>query len=519
MRLRFADDTIRDISGLTADEAVDLGSARSCDIRCDAEGVARIHCRITRQENDMFILPLQDIRVNGTPVSEKRLLRFGDQLEVGGMTIRVEAADRSQLPSVNSLKSQIKRALLERHGVKRFDATVADADALKKRALETIDDIMAEMRPLIGLVTDYEKLRKDIVADTLGLGPLEDLLARDDISEIMVNGPSRVYVEVKGRLQKTDVTFEDDEHLVSVIERIVSPLGRRIDESSPLVDARLADGSRVNATIPPIALDGPTLNIRKFSKVAFSVDDYVRFGSMTHEIAYVLKTAVHHRLNVIISGGTGSGKTTLLNLLASFIRPDERILTIEDSAELRLPQEHIVRFEARPANIEGSGMVTIRDLVKNSLRMRPDRIVVGECRGGEAVDMLQAMNTGHDGSLTTVHANSPADALARLETMVLMSGVELPSRAIREQIASAVNLIVQVSRCVDGTRKLLSVIEIHGINPGGEIAFTEICRYVQTAYSPEKGIEGHFACTGNVPCFMQKLIDAGIELDVSMFKG
>lgn len=518
MQLRFKDDTIRDLVAEKVGNILDVGCSASCDIRLTAAEVAKMHCRIMFLEDGVFVLPLQKININGKDVDEKRLIRYGDKIRIGESGFVVETSGDDQLPTALELKSQIKRALLERNGAQKIDISSSEANDLRKRALTTIDEIMSEIKPLIELVVDFKKLRKEIVDDALGLGPLEDLLARDDISEIMVNGPSNVYVEVKGRLQKSEICFEDDAHVVSVIERIVSPLGRRIDESSPLVDARLKDGSRVNATIAPIALDGPTLNIRKFSKVAFSVDDYVNFGSMTHEIAHILKTAVHHRLNVIISGGTGSGKTTLLNLLSSFIRSDERILTIEDSAELKLPQEHVVRFEARPANIEGSGQVSIRDLVKNSLRMRPDRIVVGECRGGEAVDMLQAMNTGHDGSLTTVHANSPADALSRLETMVLMSGVELPSKAIREQISSAVNLIVQVSRCVDGSRKLLSVIEIHGMKGNGEIDYSEICQFNQTAYSPKDGISGDFTYSQKVPQFMNKLIESGIDVDVSMFK-
>jgi len=311
--------------------------------------------------------------------------------------------------------------------------------------------------------SEKDKLFDQIIAEILGFGPLEILLADDTVTEIMVNGPKNIYIEQKGRLTRTAVTFENDDHVMRVLDRIVAPLGRRIDESSPTVDARLPDGSRVNAVIRPIALCGPTITIRKFSKKPMTVEDLIRFGSMTQEIAQFLRACVIARLNCVVSGGTGSGKTTLLNVLSGFIPNDERIVTIENAAELQLRQEHVVSLETRPANIEGRGEISIQDLVVNALRMRPDRIVVGECRSGEALDMLQAMNTGHDGSLTTAHSNSPRDTLARLEVMCLMSGMDLPIRAIREQIASAVNLIVHQERLRDGTRKITKVTEIQGM--------------------------------------------------------
>jgi pilus assembly protein CpaF len=331
----------------------------------------------------------------------------------------------------------------------------------------------------------------------------------------MINGPKQVYVERAGKLELCDVTFNDDEHVMRVIDRIVSPLGRRIDESSPTVDARLPDGSRVNAIIPPIALNGPTVTIRKFSKDPFTVEDLIRFGTFTAEMATFLKACVEARLNIVVSGGTGSGKTTMLNVLSSFIPDDERIVTIENAAELQLRQEHVVRLESRPPNIEGKGEVTIRDLVINSLRMRPERIVVGECRGGESLDMLQAMNTGHDGSMTTAHANSPRDTLSRLETMCLMAGMDLPVRAIREQIASAVDLIVQQDRLKDGSRKITNVTEVQGME-GDVIVLQDIFTFQQTGVEAGK-IVGRMKPTGIRPKFIHRFEVANIYLPPNIF--
>jgi pilus assembly protein CpaF len=331
----------------------------------------------------------------------------------------------------------------------------------------------------------------------------------------MVNGPKQVYVERSGRLELTDVVFQDDEHVMRVIDRIVSPLGRRIDESSPTVDARLPDGSRVNAIIPPIALNGPTVTIRKFSKDPFTVEDLIRFGTFTAEMATFLKACVEARLNIIVAGGTGSGKTTMLNVLSSFIPDDERIVTIENAAELQLRQEHVVRLESRPSNIEGKGEITIRDLVINSLRMRPERIVVGECRGGEALDMLQAMNTGHDGSMTTAHANSPRDTLSRMETMCLMAGMDLPVRAIREQIASAVDLIVQQERMKDGSRRITSVTEVQGME-GDVIVLQDIFTFQQTGIENQK-IVGRMKPTGIRPKFISRFEVHNIYLPPNVF--
>jgi pilus assembly protein CpaF len=336
------------------------------------------------------------------------------------------------------------------------------------------------------------------------------------VTEIMVNGAQKIYVERKGRLELTTVQFLNNEHLRLVIERIVAPIGRRIDEKVPMVDARLADGSRVNAIIPPLALDGPSLTIRKFAKSYLTVDDLVKFGSLTQQMATLLAAAVRARQNIVVSGGTGSGKTTLLNLLASYIPSDERIVTVEDSAELRLAQDHVVRLESRPPNIEGEGAITIRDLVKNALRMRPDRIVIGECRGGETLDMLQAMNTGHDGSLTTVHANTPPDALSRIETMSLMSGLDLPARAIRDQISSAVHVIVQQARLPDGSRRITHISEVMGLSEQGfEVA--DVFLFKQTGLTPDGKVVGQFVPTGHVPRFVEKLSRRGIALPREIF--
>ncbi|SEA12341.1 pilus assembly protein CpaF [Lachnospiraceae bacterium NK3A20] len=365
-------------------------------------------------------------------------------------------------------------------------------------------------------ISEKQQIVDSIVSNIIGLGPLDPLIQDDSISEIMVNGPEQVYVEKKGRLYLTGTKFQNDAQVMTVLDRIVSPLGRHVDESSPMVDARLPDGSRVNAIIPPLALNGPTITIRKFPKESISVRDLIGWKSASPRMMMFLEACVRSKLNIIISGGTGSGKTTLLGVLSAYIPDNERIVTIEDAAELRLQQSHVVRLEARPANIEGRGRIAIKDLVVNALRMRPDRIIVGECRGGEALDMLQAMNTGHDGSLTTGHANGPRDMMSRLETMVMMSGMELPSRAIREQIASAINIVVQQSRLADGSRKIVSISEITGMEKD-EIVMQEIYRFNQKGIDENGRIVGTFNPTGIRPKCMSKLKLSGMMITDDWF--
>ena len=417
-----------------------------------------------------------------------------------------------------NVQEQIQRELLKRMDMKRLTIQGVDKDALEDTARakirQIIDEVVANGKLPAGI--DPIRLEDDVFNEAMRLGPLEELLADDSVSEIMVNGPDKVFVERGGKLVLSDCQFTDDASVLAVIERIIAPLGRRCDESQPYVDARLPDGSRVNAIIAPLALSGPTITIRKFSKKALSVEDFVRFGTWTHNAAEFMKLCVLLRKNVIVAGGTGSGKTTLLNLLSGFIPHSERIVTVEDAAELRLQQPHVVRLEARPPNIEGKGAVPIRDLVKNCLRMRPDRIIVGECRGGEALDMLQAMNTGHDGSLTTVHANSPRDVISRLETMVLMSGMELPSRAIREQIASAVDIVIHESRLSDGSRKVVAISEVTGLE-GNQIVMQDIFVFKQSGVDANGKILGSFGTTGAIPTWYDQLAGRGIVCDPKMF--
>ena len=386
-------------------------------------------------------------------------------------------------------------------------------------------EVRRQIEELFGKIADEEglaltraervRMLEQITDEILGLGPLEPLLRDETLTEVMVNGPQQVYIERDGKLEMTNVTFQNDEHVMKIIQRIIAPIGRRVDESSPMVDARLADGSRVNAIIPPLSLVGPVITIRKFSATPYTVDDLVRFGTSTPEMFEFLEACVKARLNIFVSGGTGSGKTTMLNILSSFIPDDERIVTIEDAAELQLRQEHVVTLEARPSNIEGKGAVPIRELVRNSLRMRPDRIVVGECRSAEALDMLQAMNTGHDGSMSTGHANTPRDMLSRLETMVLMAGMDLPLRAIREQISSAVDLIVHQNRLKDGTRKIVNITEVQGME-GEVIVMQDVFVFEQTGVT-EGRIDGRLKPTGIRPHFVERFETMGVHLPPNIF--
>ncbi len=415
-----------------------------------------------------------------------------------------------------AIKGQIHRELVERLDIKRLSTARINSEELHQRARETINAIVRDVRARLPPGMDPAELAREIHNEALKLGPLEDFLEDDSITEIMVNGPDRIFLEREGKLVRSDKSFMDEQSVMAIIERIVAPLGRRVDESQPYVDARLPDGSRVNAIIHPLSLIGPCLTIRKFSRVPLTDRDLIGFGTFNDAMARFLQVCVLLRKNIVVSGGTGSGKTTLLNVLSNYLPETERIVTIEDAAELRLGQPHLVRLEARPPNIEGRGAITIRDLVRNALRMRPDRIIVGECRGGEALDMLQAMNTGHDGSLTTVHANAPRDVISRLETMVLMSGMDLPSRAIREQIASAIDVIVHESRLSDGSRKVTCISEVVGLE-GNQITMQDLFEFRQTGLGSGGKVQGVFRPTGAMPTFYEDLAPRGIHLDPAIF--
>ncbi len=416
------------------------------------------------------------------------------------------------------IKTELHAAMMTK--IDFLAAARAHSDAQKlaelRQQVNAIADDLLAGRPEIASAEHATRLKHEVIEEALGLGPLESLLEEPDITEIMVNGHAHVFIERRGKIERTEKRFVDDRQVRLVIERIIAPLGRRLDESSPMVDARLPDGSRVNAIVEPLAIDGPTLTIRRFGTKRFGVDDLIRVGAVTESVVDFLRAAVEARLNILVSGGTGSGKTTLLNALSSFIPKADRIVTIEDAAELKLDQPHVVRLEARPPNLEGKGAITIRDLVRNSLRMRPDRIVVGECRGGEALDMLQAMNTGHDGSLTTVHANTARDALTRVETMVLMAGFDLPVRAIREQVASAVDLVVQVARLRDGSRRVTGVSEIVGME-GDVVTMQELVRYDQRGVDPQGKVIGEFEPCGVQPNCLARFEELGVAYDPVTF--
>ena len=534
-----------------------IGRNPSCQIRFDFPDVSERHAVLTVRDGRAVVEDLHSANgtyVNGEPIDGAVVLDSGMVVQVGESMLRVcdendwavkaaedaaqdepaagetepvaqDAEEDDEPPPPDPMRElrrnvqeQIQRELLKRMDMKRLTMQGVDREGLEDTAREKIrqiiDEVVANGRLPDGI--DPVRLEDDVFNEAMRLGPLEDLLADDSVSEIMVNGPDKVYIERGGKLQLSDCQFTDDASVLSVIERIIAPLGRRCDESQPYVDARLADGSRVNAIIAPLALSGPTITIRKFSKKALTPADFIRFGTWTHNAAEFMKLCVWLRKNVIVAGGTGSGKTTLLNLLSGYIPHSERIITVEDAAELRLQQPHVVRLEARPPNIEGKGAVPIRDLVKNCLRMRPDRIIVGECRGGEALDMLQAMNTGHDGSLTTVHANSPRDVISRLETMVLMSGMELPSRAIREQIASAVDIIIHESRLSDGSRKVTAITEVTGLE-GNQIVMQDLFAFKQSGVGPDGKIIGEFKPTGAMPTWFDQLAGRGIKCDPRMF--
>lgn len=419
-------------------------------------------------------------------------------------------------PVLDELRQKIHHHLIDALGPILYDRRLSEED-LRRRVMEQLQAALAQERAPLS-AADKAQLIQDVSDDILGYGPIDRLLREEGLNEVMVNGPKTVYVERSGRLVRESCSFVDEAHLRRIIDKIVAQVGRRIDESAPMVDARLPDGSRVNAVIHPLAIGGPFLTIRKFSKDPYRIEDLIRFGTLNPQSARFLQACVVGRLNVIVSGGTGTGKTTTLNVLSSFIPDDERIVTVEDSKELQLHQAHVLALEARPPNIEGRGEVTIRDLVRNCLRMRPDRIVVGECRSGEALDMLQAMNTGHDGSITTVHANSPRDALSRIETMTLMAGYDLPIRAIREQMASAIDLVVQLQRLRDGTRRITHVTEVQGME-GDTITLQDLFLFDFAAGVDDTGkFKGSLKATGIRPRFSQRLADQGIRLGPEMFQ-
>ena len=418
--------------------------------------------------------------------------------------------------AIMELTKQIHTDILERLNLTQGTLDVKN-DETMDRVSHVMDQILRERRHEIPSRIPLDTFRQALMDELIGYGPISPVLRSPRVSEIMINGPDHVFVESKGKIFESGIRFFSEQHLLSIIQRIVEPLGRHVDEASPMVDARLPDGSRVNAIIPPLALQGASVTIRKFSEKKLTTDDLIKFGSMTPEMALFLEEAVRSRQNILVSGGTGSGKTTLLNVLSLFIPKGERVITVEDSAELKLDHPNLVSLEARPANIEGKGRITIRDLVINTLRMRPDRIIVGECRGAEALDMLQAMNTGHDGSLTTAHANNPRDALTRLENMVMMAGFDLPSKAIREQIASALDLIIQQTRLPDGSRKIIQISEVTG-REGDVILLQDIFTFNQTGMDKDGKVQGYHSATGNIPVFIEELRQSGrLKLDMSVF--
>ena len=544
-----------------------IGKARDNLIQIRGWRIAPVHARIEMTERGMFIEDLSEgigTRVNGEVVQNYGPLRGSDVIAIGSYEFRIGSAktgdaeeevassyqelapeddwtvatlfgpaDAQADPGASVAapdpeeverrrlflwRNRIHQEIVRLMDLRRTDVGDMDDEELRHSVGAMLDEVLASMAAQLPEGIDLDRLRTEVLNEAIGLGPLEELLADESVTEIMVNCHDDIYIERDGRLQKSDIVFSSDAAVMSAIERIVAPIGRRIDESSPMVDARLKDGSRVNAIIPPLALRGPCITIRKFSKKKLAGEDLVRFRSISREMIEFLRIAVEQRRNIIISGGTGSGKTTLLNVLSNFIPHHERVITVEDAAELQLNQPHLVSLEARPPNLEGKGAISIRDLVKNCLRMRPDRIVVGECRGGEALDMLQAMNTGHDGSLTTVHANSPRDVISRLEVMVMMSGMELPVRAIREQVASAVDLIVQQTRFSDGSRRVTHISEVTGVE-GDVVQLNDIFLFRQQGFDDEGRVRGSFEATGAVPHFYQELRERGIQVDMSIFGG
>jgi pilus assembly protein CpaF len=495
-----------------------------------APSTRAIHEMVRKMQQNQLLQKLQTLK------KPSRAQVAASQKQVGGVAAQNAAGANAKVPSKeadapripgqvvavvdpwNALKLRVHKELVERIDFKKEGNNQAGLKALREKCRTAVVDILnqEDTNSVAPTRDDLQQLVKEILDEALGFGPLEDLLADDAVTEIMVNASNQIYMEKAGKPQLSKVLFSSNQQLMNTIERIVMPLGRRIDEKSPYVDARLPDGSRVHAIIPPLAIRGPTLTIRKFPKFRMTWQDLVKYGSMTQEIADFLRLCIESRLNIVVSGGTGSGKTTLLNVLSNFIPATDRIITVEDSAELQLGQEHVVRLETRPKNIEGEGEVTIRDLVRQTLRMRPDRIIVGECRAGEALDMLQAMNTGHDGSLTTIHANTPRDCIARLETLVLMAGMSLPAKAIREQVASAVHLIVQQTRLSDGSRKVTYITEVVGMQ-GDVVSLQDIFVYKQDGLDKRRRVQGRYVATGFIPKFVEQIEAKGLKIPRSLF--
>jgi pilus assembly protein CpaF len=538
--IRIEDDSGTELRNdrLEGDEIV-IGRGGGNQIVLKSSTVSTKHARLYRDNGGWLLVDEQSTNgtfLNGRAVEAPSPVSDGDQIDVGAFRLWVvsgaprpaasaPAAEAPPAPEVGKkasdkvleIKQRIHKKLIEFLDLRWVDLSKLGEAEVRAQTRSAIENILRDLAWEIPKGLNREELIKQILDEALGLGPLEDLLADEAVSEIMVNRFDQIYIERKGKITLAEQTFTSNKAVLAAIERIVAPIGRRIDESSPMVDARLKDGSRVNAIIPPLALKGPAITIRKFNKTPLSAEDLIRFGAMTRGMANFLKLCVELRRNIVVSGGTGSGKTTLLNMLSSFIPDDERIVTAEDSAELRLVQDHVVSLETRPPNLEGTGAVTIRDLVRNSLRMRPDRIVVGECRSGEALDMLQAMNTGHDGSMTTLHANSPRDALARLETLVLMAGMDLPVRAIRDQIASAVHMIVQQARLADGSRKVTCISEVTGLD-SDQVQLQDVFYFKQDGYTAEGKVRGRHVPTGYIPRFYDDLRQRGLQADLSIFR-
>lgn len=535
-------------------DSCEIGSSRDVISRIRGWRVAPQHARFVKELAGIFVEDISNgygVTVNGESIERHGPLSPKDVVHIAGynisvsneqdnieekakqhsstMSFHIDDIEKTDTTTTSESSSSSGRAiymewatfihqeLLHQMDLRRMHLDELEPDQVREHLSSLVDEIIVSSTSRLPEQLDHKVLAKIVLDEAIGLGALEELLADSDISEIMVNAYNDIYVEKSGRLTKTDIIFTSDDAVMATIERIISPLGRRIDESSPMVDARLADGSRVNAIIPPLALKGPCITIRKFSEKKLTDRDLIRFVTLNESMVTFIRMCVEQHKNIIVSGGTGSGKTTLLNILSNYIPITERVVTVEDAAELSLVQPHVVSLEARPPNMEGRGQVTIRDLVKNCLRMRPDRIVVGECRGGEALDMLQAMNTGHDGSLTTAHANTPRDMLRRMEVMVLMAGMDLPVSAIREQIASAVHIVIQQSRFGDGTRKITNISEITGME-SGTVQMNEIFKFRQDGFDDNGKVLGEFIATGSVPKFYEELKERGIPVDMSIFK-